>query len=241
MIELSAGATSVVAHGIHYTVVGVGLVGLLALIGPQLVGGRRTPSVHDEHSLRVLALTDQISSGRLGATATPALHVAWARSEVSDHVRTLYLPLAVVSSAAAAGVHAAVGPVHFREGLAFGLFFAVAALAQVGWSVAMAFRPTRTLLVAVVVGNTAVLLLWLFTRTIGLPGLLPGPEAVGLWDLCCGAWELTVVVAAGRVLLSEPSIDLRLPTWPDWEPSARAWALGSAFLLPVLSLTGIGA
>jgi len=241
VIELSAGATSVVAHGIHYAVVGVGLVGLFALIGPQLVGGRRAPTAHDEHSLRVLALTDQIASGRLGVTAPQALRASWPGSEVFDRVPSLYLPLAVVSSAAAAGVHAAVGPAHFREGLVFGLFFAVAALAQVGWSVAMAFRPSRPLLVAAVVGNSAVLLLWLFTRTIGLPGLLPGPEAVGLWDLCCGVWELTVVVAAGRILLGEPSINLRLPAWPDWEPSARAWALGSAFLLPALSLTGIGA
>ena len=241
MIELSAGATSVVAHGIHYAVVGVGLVGLLALIGPQLIGGRRAQSVHDEHALRVLALTEQMSSGRLGVRVSPELPATWARSEVVDHVRTLYLPIAVVSSAAAAGVHAAVGPTHFRAGLLLGLFFAIAALAQVGWSLAMAIRPSRTLLVAAVVGNGAVLLLWLTTRTIGLPGLLPGPEAIGIWDLCCGAWELAVVVSVVRILGAEPETDLRLPAWPDWEPSARAWALGSAFLLPVLSLIGVGA
>lgn len=241
MIELSAGAPSVVAHGIHYAVVGVGLVGLLALIGPQLVGGRRLPSVRDEHALRVLALSEQISLGRLGARVTPTLPTSGFPAEVADHAGILYLPIAVVSSAAAAGVHAAVGPAHFREGLIIGTFFASAALAQVGWSLAMAIRPSRTLLVVAVVGNSAVLLLWLVTRTIGLPGLLPGPESVGPWDLSCGVWELSVVVAAVGVLRAGSGADLRLPAWPDWGPSAQIWAIGSSALLPALGLIGASA
>jgi hypothetical protein len=240
MIELSLGVTSV-AHGIHYAVLAVGLVGLLALLGPQLVGGRRAPSVDDDHALRVLALSQQIASGGLGVRVTPTHPATWARPEVLDHVRARYLPIAVVSSAAAAGVHAAVGPAHFRELLVFGLFFAGAALAQVGWSLAMAIRPSHTLLVAGVAGNCMVLLLWLVTRTIGLPGLLPEPESIGLLDLSCGAWELVVVLAAGRIALAESGVDLRLPAWPDWDPMARAWALGSALVLTLLTLVGVGA
>jgi hypothetical protein len=240
MTQLSIEATSV-AHGIHYAVVGVGLIGVLTLLGPHLVGGRRAPSVNDEHARRVLALTEHVSSGGLGVRVTPAIPTIWARSEVVDHVRARYLPIAVVSSAAAAAVHAAVGPAHFREGLILGMFFAGAALAQVGWSLAMTIRPSRTLLVAALAGNSAVLLLWLITRTIGLPGLLPGPEAVGLWDVCCGVWELAVVLAAARILRAGPGADLRLPAWPDWGPSARTWTLGSASVLPALSLIGVGA
>jgi len=239
MLELSIGATSI-AHGIHYAVVGVGVVGLLALLGPQLVGVRRGP-LRDEHAQRVRALTEQISSGGLGVVVAAALPATQVRHDVIDHARTRYLPIAVVSSAAAAGVHAAVGPAHFSEGLVFGLFFAVAALAQVGWSLAMATRPSRTLLVAGLAGNSAVLLLWLTTRTIGLPGLLPGPEAVGVWDVFCGAWELAVVLTTVQILRGEPGPDLRLPAWQDWEPMARVWALGSALLLPALSLAGVGA
>lgn len=239
MVELSVGATSV-AHGIHYAIVGVGLVGVLSLLGPQLVTGRRAPSVRDEHTLRVLALTDQISSGGLGVGMTPGVSAYPTRTAAVDHVRTFWLPLAVVSSAAAAGVHAAVGPVHFREGLALGMFFVVAALAQIGWSFAMVIRPSHTLLVAAVAGNSAVLLLWVVTRTIGLPGFLPGPEAVGLWDVCSGLWEVAVVLAAARILLTDSDDDLRLPAWSDWGPRARLWALGSAAALPLLSLTGVG-
>ena len=43
------------------------------------------------------------------------------------------------------------------------------------------------------------------------------------------------------IFLSYVADDLRLPAWPDWEPSARAWALGSALLLTLLTLLGAGA
>ncbi len=239
MLELSIGVTTV-AHGIHYAVVGVGVVGLLALLGPQLVGVRRSPPGNDEHALRVQALTEQISSGGLGVLVAPPVFPIQVRHDAVGRARARYLPIAVVSSAAAAGVHAAVGPAHFIEGAVFGVFFAGTALAPVGWSLAMATRPTRRLLLAGLVGNGAVLILWLTTRTLGLPGLLPGPEAVGIWDISCGAWELAVVLTAARILHGQPGADLRLPAWQDWDPAARVWALGSVLLLPVLSLTGVG-
>lgn len=245
LIALSVGATAV-AHDIHYAVLGVGLLGLLALLGPQLLGGAGRVA-HDEHAVRVRALAAQIASGSLGepglpvtalpaAPAVPAAPAERPRSEAA--VRRL-VPLAVVSSAAAAGVHAAVGPAHFREQVLFGVFFAASALAQIAWSLLMAVRPSRALLVAAVVGNSAVLLLWATTRTVGLPGLLPNPEAVGRWDLCCAAWELVVLIAAAQALRLD--VDPRLPAWEDWEPLARAWALASAVALVVLTVSGAGA
>jgi hypothetical protein len=240
VIALSISAAGF-AHGVHYAVLGVGLIGLLALLGPQLVGRRHAPVPHDEHSLRVRALAEQIASGGLGVLVTPERPSTLPPARVADRPRERYLPLAVVSSAAAAGVHAAVGPEHFREQVLFGLFFAGAALAQIGWAVLMATRPSRGLLVAAVIGNLAVLTLWLITRTLGLPGLLPGPEAVGPWDLCCAAWELIVVISAARVLQSDHHVDLRLPAWSDWEPVARIGTLGSALVLLALTLSGAGA
>lgn len=241
MIELVIAPTAA-AHAVHYAVLGVGFLGLFALLGPQLVGGRREVSAPDDHARRVRALADQISVGRLGATMMPPPQPAAAAAPLTvDLIGTRYLPIAVVSSAAAAGVHAAVGPAHFGEGLVFGLFFAAAALAQVGWALVMALRPSRRLLIAAVAGNTAILLLWLVTRTIGLPGLLPEPEAMGLWDLSCGVFEVAVIVTAARILRRGPGIGLRLTRWSDWEPFARGWTLVAASALPVLALTGVGA
>jgi hypothetical protein len=222
--------------------VAIGLVGLFALLGPHLVGGRRAASGNDDHALRVMALTHQISSGRLGVTATLAKTTVAPRgiADRGSDARSLYMPVAVVSSAAAAGVHAALAPAHFRDVPAFGLFFMCAALAQISWSVAVAVKPSRHLLVAGLCGNLGVLLLWLTTRTIGLPGLMPAPEPVGLWDVSCGVWELAIVLSAGHLVRAGSGPDLRLPSWPDWQPSARAWALGPALVLPALALIGVG-
>ena len=240
MSELSSGVT-VAVHVIHYALLGLGFLGLLALLGPQLIGGRRATAVLDEHTVRVLALTDQISVGRLGITATPTLPATRPWRAAIDPVSTCYLPIAMVSSAFAAGVHAAVGPAHFREGLVLGSFFAVAAVAQVAWALGMALRPSRRLLAAAVAGNSAVLVLWLVSRTIGLPGLLPGPESIGPWDLSCGIWELVLILAAARVLRAGSGDGLRMPTWSEWGPSARIWALGSISVMPVLALFEAGA
>lgn len=238
----SVGA-SVLAHGVHYGIVAVGLLGLAALLGPQLgaqLGSQRGRRVaHDEHDQRVLAVQRQISSGVLGLAIAPAsLPAVTAPPRLRDGL----VPLAVVSSAAAAGVHAALGPAHFGEQLLFGLFFTAAALAQIGWAVAMVVRPTRALLSAAIVGNAAVITLWLLTRTIGLPGfLMEGTEAIGLWDSSCLLWELTVVIACTHLLRQQgrpASVSLRLPGWADWPASAQIWTLGSALVLGLLSVSG---
>jgi hypothetical protein len=52
---------------------------------------------------------------------------------------------------------------------------------------------------------------------------------------------VAVVLAAGHILRTQLAIDLRLPGWPDWDPSARAWALGSALVLAALTVVEVGA
>lgn len=232
MIELSVGA-STLAHGVHYAVLVTGLLGLLALLGPQWTGGRTTHAPRDEHERRVAELHRQLAGGVTTLTAPPG--PALRRTGAA-------LPIAVISSTAAASVHAAVGPAHFRELFLFGLFFAGSAIAQVVWSLLMVLRPSRSLLVAALVGNSVVLVLWAVTRTVGLPfGLLPSPEAVGPWDLCCGLWEAVVVVACAALLRSRYPVRLHVPTWELWPRSAHVWAVVSVLALGALSVSGAGA
>ncbi|MGO4257631.1 hypothetical protein [Marmoricola sp. RAF53] len=224
---MSASA-DVVAHGVHYAVLAVGLAGVAVLLGPRFTPER---SRHrDPHDARVAELRRRLDVGRSPEIAVPALGTT-----------RLLLPVAVVSSAAAAGVHAAVGPAHVREGLLLGLFFAGSALFQISWSVVVAGRgSTRPLLLAGVVGNLAFLTLWAVTRTVGLPfGLLPGPEAVGPWDLACGAWEASVVLSCAAVLRRGHGRH-RLPPWSRWTGTARTGALGSAAALALLAVSGAG-
>ncbi len=240
MISVAVSA-SALAHGMHYALLGAGLVGLLALLGPQLVRHprRSARSARDDHTYRVSVLGEKIEAGSLGSTLTVP-EVLAPRPTAVDPRGSFLLPAAVVSSAAAAGVHAALGPAHFSEQPVFGLYFAGAALAQLLWAVAMMTRPSRMLLELAVIGNTAAVVLWVLTRTVGLGALMPTPEPVGSWDLACIAWEATLVLACIRLLGEDRSgaARLRLPSWASWPITARAWSLGSVLALALLSLFG---
>lgn len=241
MIDLSV-STSALAHGIHYTVVGAGLVGLGALIGPQLLGRPPRRAVHDDHARRVALLDEQIASGSLGSTLTTfpvAVAPRVAVRPVNDLRSSLLVPVAIVSSASAAAVHAAVGPEHFRERFLFGLFFACSALCQVAWSLLAAVRPTRWLLELAVVGNAVAIVLWAVTRTLGLGALLPAPEEIGPWDVSCVAWELVTVLSCAALLRGRGRPP-RMPSWDGWDRAARVWGIGSVLVIAGLWLSGAG-
>jgi len=230
-LAVSVGASSV-AHGVHYTVLGIGLLGLVAMLAPG-----RAPA-QDDHAVRVRALRESVAAGTLTSGGAAPRHVA-GPVDVPEASR-LWLPLAVVSCTAAAGVHAAVGPAHFREKTVLGLFFAVATTAQLVWALLVVARPARRLLVAGVVGNVALVVLWAVTRTVGLPGLLPGPEAVGSWDLACVTWEVVAVVACQPLLGDAHTRPARVAGWSEWDHRARLWALASVVGLGLLSISGGG-
>jgi hypothetical protein len=102
-----------------------------------------------------------------------------------------------LASAGAGLVHLAVCPEHFREASLFGAFFAVAAVAQFVWADRVLRRDASDrLLMWGAIGNAAVLVLWVVSRTTGLP---IGPdagvaEAVGPLDTLAGVLEAAVVL-----------------------------------------------
>jgi hypothetical protein len=152
-----------------------------------------------------------------------------------------WLPIAVVSSAAAAGVHAAVAPAHFGEGPLVGSFFVLCAVAQLGWPLAVLLvGSSRWLLWAAVVGNAGVVTLWGLSRTVGLPVGPRSVEPVGTWDLAATSWELAVVVGVSLVLTSDRFAvpGPRLLDIVRWSAAAKAWLAGSVTILLVLTVTG---
>lgn len=107
-----------------------------------------------------------------------------------------------LASVGAGLIHAAVCPAHFREATVFGVFFAVSALLQVVWAALVLRRPDRVVLLAGIAGNGCVLLLWLLTRTAGLP-IGPDvwrPEAITRPDLLASVLELGIVAGASVLL-----------------------------------------
>lgn len=109
-------------------------------------------------------------------------------------------------SLGAAVVHGVVIESHFAEYWLFGVFFAILALLQGAWAVAVILRPRHRLLIWGAVGNGIVVAVWLVTRTLGVP---LGPEAgsteaVGFVDTAATIFEALLV--AGVVSLLAPRV-----------------------------------
>ncbi len=234
-------------HALHLGLLAVGLVGVAWLLLPQVRAarsGRRTsfrpPADAAEHEQRVDELRSAVQEGRLtsapaaAGTSGPVGDPAEIPAEVPATGRdaSTWRAVAVVSSVAAAGVHAAVFPHHLHEAFVVGAFFLAVALAQAGWACLVALDATRDRLVAGLVGNLGLIALWGVSRTLGLPGL--GREAVGGWDLAAGAWELILVVACAAGLRRQARE--RALVLGELRPLAIGWAATSGAVLISLTL-----
>ena len=153
--------------------------------------------------------------------------------------RCLCLVTYSVASAAtgAAAIHYAVVAEHFDEWWGFGLFFVTSAVAQLAWAVVVVASRSRLLIWFGVIGNAAIVVLWIVTRTVGtLVGPEPAtPEPMGLADSLATAFELTIVVAGIWLAWSDgirPALSSRLA----WVVSGVALVVTSVGLLSVLEV-----
>ncbi len=108
------------------------------------------------------------------------------------------LYLAAALSLAAAGIHLLAMPEHFEEWWGYGAFFLVAAAFQGLYGLVLLWRPGSSLFLLGIVANLGVVVLWLLTRTAGIPFFGPHAgevEAVGALDVAATAAELALVVA----------------------------------------------
>jgi len=106
--------------------------------------------------------------------------------------------LLMACSVGAALVHADVIDSHFQVSALYGWFFVLSAFTQLAWGLLVVWRPDRALLVWGAVGNGLIVLLWVVTRTVGLPvGPQPWrPETTGAFDVLATVLELALVVGA---------------------------------------------
>ncbi|MCW2548562.1 MAG: hypothetical protein JWN96_3022, partial [Mycobacterium sp.] len=112
------------------------------------------------------------------------------------------LVVAALASIVAAVIHGAVGPEHFREAVRLGLFFVLVCAGQLFLAAALLRRPAPALVAIASIGiNAGTVLLWILTRTCGLPAGLAEVEPVGVLDTISSAAELVVVGCCLRWLL----------------------------------------
>lgn len=135
-----------------------------------------------------------------------------------------------VVSAAAAAIHFAVIGDHFSELWLFGVFFLVVAWFQVAWAVLVMRYVDRRLFLVGALANGAIVAVWLWSRTFGLPfGPEAGqPEDVVLIDVM--ATVLEVVLVAGCIMLLSSR-----------RPLGMVSGRGAAALLVLAALLTVGA
>jgi hypothetical protein len=177
-----------------------------------------------------------VRGGRLTVTSTgrrfgPAVHTKPLAGSRSDDLRLLL----VAGLVASAAIHAAVIPEHLTEWPIAGGFFALLTATEIAVAATLlAPRPRRVSLLTVVAVSTGPLLLWLYTRTTGLPvGPASGlPEPVGLPDLVCCVLEI-VTLSAAVILLRRES------RWLRGGPAASAPVRAITFVA-IVAATAIG-
>ncbi len=228
------------AHALHLLLVVLGLAGVAVLLFPQVQAARsrrttfRAPADATEHEERIATLRAAVRSGRLAAlpeTALPVTALPVTAGPARDS--STWRAVAVGSSVAAAGVHAAVFPHHLDEALVVGIFFLAMTLGQAAWACLVWLEATRDRLVAGILGNLGLVALWGVSRAAGLPGL--GREAVGGWDLAAVVWELVIV---GTCLVGlHRGADERALTLGGLGRLGWSWAALCAATLVLLTLT----
>ena len=129
--------------------------------------------------------------------------------------RSAGLTGAALAAVVSGAVHVSVIGEHFRESALYGSFFLVLAAVQLGWAAWLLLRPSRGWLLAGAVASLLVPLLWLATRTVGIP---LGPEAgqlesFGALDVVASAAEVAVAAFAGTALRSAVSGLRRVPAF----------------------------
>jgi hypothetical protein len=121
-------------------------------------------------------------------------------------------------STVAAAIHLTVIDEHFREATVYGAFFLALTVAQFGFAVGVLLRPSAALLKAGVAACSGVVLLWIATRTLGIP-IGPGSGAVerfGSADTAASAAETLAVLFGGLAIrdLARKPLHLTSPAAP---------------------------
>jgi hypothetical protein len=124
---------------------------------------------------------------------------------------------------------------HLHEYVLYGAFFATAGTAQLAWALLVPIWGTRIILLAGIVGNALIIVLWSLSRTTGLP---LGPESgsaepVGFADTLTVIDESLVVIGTLLVLARTSRADSRVNSRAL---QAVAWAV----LAAVVPLTVLG-
>jgi len=116
-------------------------------------------------------------------------------------VSTFERDLVILVCGISAGVHAALTPEHFREGLGAGLGFLVATVALAGLAVALTRSAEPAALVGTIFTLAGLLAAYALAITSGVPLVHPEREPIDAVAVATKAVELAGLLAAAHLLL----------------------------------------
>ena len=111
----------------------------------------------------------------------------------------------IVTCAISAGIHGALVPEHFREGIGAGTGFVVATALLAALAVALTYDPSQLALAGATVVFAGLIVSYALAVTTGVPVLHPEVEAVDGLALFTKAIEIAGLVAAAS-LVRRPSL-----------------------------------
>jgi hypothetical protein len=197
-------------HSDPFVVASLGTGTFVALGGALLVLG-------------TLLLPQQTAQGR-GAGNQTSTAVANRRD-----ARTILLTGTGAFLVSAAMTHLSVVGPHLRESTLYAVFFIGAAVAQLVAAMSLTMTRDRRVLLAIAAGNALVIVVWVLSRTAGLPiGPTPGiAESVSLPDV------LATIAEAAVVALSIALTLIRRPL------AVGRWTAGAATVVVCVVALGI--
>jgi hypothetical protein len=112
-------------------------------------------------------------------------------------------------------------PDHFEQSFLYGLFFLFASISQLFFCAVALLKPSRRLLKAGIIASASMILLWLVSRTLGVP---IGPdngntEAWGLLDTLASIYEVAIIIFGALALRSGELCPVW--RWSTWKLTAR--------------------
>lgn len=128
------------------------------------------------------------------------LGIQWRVS--SDEVLPFRLWTMAGTTAVSGFVHGGVTTHHAHEAALLGLAMAAMSSVQLTWAVWLLFAPRRRVVEVGVLGNLSVVVLWAWTRLVGIPFGIAGGlrQGIGPWDAASTLLEVVAVLAGLSVL-----------------------------------------